>query len=95
MARIVENLNYLPERLTDMTTTYDSSNGVINPDELYTLRAFKKRLGVSDATLRSARRNGLRVTYIHKQGFIHGRDWIEYVLASSQSTVSSPAPVTE
>lgn len=56
--------------------------GVINPEELYTLTAFKRRLGVADATLRAARRAGLKVHYLHKQGFILGRDWIEYVVNS-------------
>ena len=56
--------------------------GVINPEELYTLRAFKRRLGIADATLRTARRSGLRVHYLHKQGFILGRDWIQYVIDS-------------
>lgn len=65
-----------------MATVNDSTIGVINPDDLYTLRAFKTRLGVSDATLRSARRAGLRVLYLHKQGYVHGRDWIDYVLNS-------------
>ena len=56
--------------------------GVINPDELYTLKAFMRTLGIREATLRSARRAGLRVNYVHKHGYIYGRDWIEYVLTS-------------
>ena len=56
--------------------------GVINPDELYTLKAFMRTLGIREATLRSARRAGLRVNYVHKHGYIYGRDWIEYVLNS-------------
>lgn len=65
-----------------MATVDDTQAGVINPDELYTLQAFKKRLGIADATVRSARRAGLRVTYLHRQGYIFGRDWIDYVLKS-------------
>lgn len=68
-----------------MTTGDDFSSGVINPDELYTLRAFTRRLGIRDATLRSARRAGLRVYYVHKHAYIHGRDWIDYVLKSQKS----------
>jgi hypothetical protein len=64
--------------------------GVIRPDQLYTLKAFKSRLGISDATLRSARRAGLRVTYLHKQGYIYGRDWIEYVLNSNPNESCPP-----
>lgn len=70
----------------------DSVQGVINPDELYTLRAFKQRLGISDATLRSARRAGLQVRYLHKQGFVHGKDWIEYVLNSDPRHAGDPTP---
>jgi hypothetical protein len=62
--------------------TQDEAFGIINPDELYTLKAFTRRLGVREATVRSARRAGLRVYYVHKHAYIYGRDWIEYVLAS-------------
>jgi hypothetical protein len=62
----------------------DEVFGVINPEELYTLKAFTKRLGIRASTLRSARRSGLRVYYVHKHAYIYGRDWIEYVRASSE-----------
>jgi len=62
--------------------TRDEAAGVINPDELYTLDAFKRRIGVREATLRSARRAGLRVYYVHKHAYVYGRDWIDYVLNS-------------
>jgi len=73
-----------------MASNDDFTVGIITPDVLYTLKAFKKQLGIQDATVRSARRAGLRVTYLHKQGFIYGRDWIDYVLNSSQPSVSTP-----
>jgi hypothetical protein len=60
----------------------DGDVGVINPDELYTLQAFTRRLGVRAATLRTARRAGLRVYYVHKHGYVYGRDWIDYVRAT-------------
>lgn len=44
--------------------------GVINPEELYTLDALKRRLGIRDATLRAARRSGLHVYYKHGRGFV-------------------------
>lgn len=56
--------------------------GVIRPEELYTLAEIKSRLEFSDATLRSARRSGLRVYYVHGRAFILGADWIRYVVAS-------------
>ena len=65
-------------------TTKDDAAGVINPEELYTLTAFTRRLGVKAATVRSARRAGLRVYYVHKHANVYGRDWIEYVLNSPE-----------
>ncbi|MSR31274.1 MAG: hypothetical protein EXR99_07195 [Gemmataceae bacterium] len=59
------------------------SVGVIRADELYTLSEFKRRLEFTNATLRSARRAGLRVYYAHKRGFVLGRDWIDYVIKSA------------
>jgi hypothetical protein len=68
----------------------DEVFGVINPEELYTLKAFTKRLGIRASTLRSARRAGLRVYYVHKHAYIYGRDWIEYVLNSSERRSQEP-----
>lgn len=65
-----------------MATTDGFSTGVINPDELYTLSAFTRRLGIKQATVRAARRAGLKVYYVHKHAYIHGQDWINYVLSS-------------
>lgn len=65
-----------------MATGDDLSTGVINPDELYTLKAFTRRLGVQASTVRAARRAGLRVYYVHKHAYVYGRDWIDYVLNS-------------
>jgi hypothetical protein len=71
---------------TEVTTmpAKDDVPGVINPGELYTLKAFTRRLGISAATVRAARRAGLRVYYVHKLAYVHGRDWIDYVLASPE-----------
>lgn len=63
--------------------TTDETNGVIKPDELYTLKAFARRLGIKASTLRSARRAGLKVYYVHKHAYVHGRDWIEYVMRTA------------
>lgn len=63
--------------------------GSIHADSLYTLDSFKKRLGMSDAALRSARRAGLKVHYKHGRGFISGQAWITYV------TEPEPEPVKE
>ncbi len=66
----------------------DEANGVIKPDELYTLKAFARRLGIKAATLRSARRAGLKVYYVHKHAYVHGRDWIDYVLGTADQTAT-------
>lgn len=55
-------------------------HGVVRPDELYTLEGFKQRLGISNSTMRAARRSGLRVLYRHKHAYVYGRDWIDYML---------------
>lgn len=63
--------------------TRDSKNGTIHPDILYTIGGVKQRLGISDATLRAARRAGLPVCYKHGRGFIFGADLIRYLLSPS------------
>lgn len=77
-----------------MATNENPHIGVIHPDELYTLTAIKQRLGVRDATLRAARRAGLRVYYVHKHAYVYGRDWIEYVLASGHQQNSHAKPTS-
>jgi hypothetical protein len=63
---------------------WEEQDGVVRPEELYTLEALKRRLGIRDATLRAARRAGLPVYYRHGRGFVHGRDWIAYVCSPNQ-----------
>ena len=65
-----------------MATREEDMVGIIRLDELYTFKAFMQRLGIRESTLRSARRAGLRVYYVHKHGYVYDRDWIEYVLKS-------------
>jgi hypothetical protein len=62
----------------------DERRGVIRSDELYTLSEFKLRLKVTDATLRSARRAGLGVYYVHRHGYIFGDDWFDYVRSAGR-----------
>jgi hypothetical protein len=72
-----------------MATKDDGAEGFIRIDELYTIKAFTRRLGIQASTLRSARRAGLRVYYVHKHAYVYGRDWIEYVLKSQDRRQSS------
>ena len=76
-----------------MMTNGSVTTGVINPDELYTIATFKHRLGIQAATLRAARRAGLKVYYVHKHAYVYGRDWIEYVLNSQSSRDAVTAAV--
>ena len=73
-----------------MATDENIPTGVITPEELYTLKAFTQRLGIRASTLRSARRAGLRVYYVHKHAYIYGRDWIEYV-RNSKTRLANPS----
>ena len=73
-----------------MTTGDDFTSGVIDPDSLYTLKTFTRRIGIREAALRSARRAGLRIYYVHNHAYIHGRDWIDYVLSSQDRRNSEP-----
>lgn len=52
--------------------------GEIRSDALYTLDEIKQRMGLGQAALRTARRNGLAVKRIGRRGFVFGRDLIEY-----------------
>lgn len=72
--------------------TGENMMGVINPEELYTLDAFTQRLGIRAATLRSARRAGLKVYYVHKHAYIYGRDWIDYVRNSKDRVNGQSVP---
>lgn len=76
-----------------MMTNGSVTTGVINPDELYTIATFKHRLGIQAATLRAARRAGLKVYYVHKHAYVYGRDWIEYVLNSQSNRDAVTAAV--
>lgn len=73
-----------------MTTGDDFSSGVIDPSLLYTIKALTRKLGIREATLRSARRAGLRVHYVHKRAFVFGADWIDYVRSSQDRRNGEP-----
>lgn len=68
-----------------MATANEDRLGVIEPDHLYTLQAFTQRLGIRAATVRAARRSGLRVYYAHRLAYIYGQDWIDYIRSQHQS----------
>lgn len=57
------------------------SQGTVSSNESYTLDELKRRVGLKDAALRTARKNGLAVHYVSGRGFVLGRDWIAYVVS--------------
>ena len=59
----------------------DSQNrpGAIAKEALYSLNEVKLRLGIGDAGLRQARRNGLPVHRFGKRGFVSGSELIDFV----------------
>lgn len=59
-------------------------SGMIRSDELYTIEEFKRRLGLKDAAIRSARSKKFRVIHEHGRAFVLGQDWIDYLLASKR-----------
>tara|TARA_B100001741_G_scaffold291319_2_gene271415 strand:- start:3510 stop:3728 length:219 start_codon:yes stop_codon:yes gene_type:complete len=56
----------------------------IAAEALYSLNEVKLRLGIGDATLRKARREGLPVYRFGKCGFIHGTDLIDFLKKKNQ-----------
>lgn len=57
----------------------DAPPGVIAHDEVYTLAEFRERVGWSDHSLRTARRNGLKVIYTNGRGYVRGIDFVRYL----------------
>lgn len=51
----------------------------IEKDQALPLDTFKRKAGLSDWALRTARRNGLKVRKCGKRRYVLGRDWIEYL----------------
>jgi hypothetical protein len=68
----------------------DAHLDAVSPDLLYPMTILEKITGLGRAALRSARRSGLRVYYVHGRSFIHGRDWIEYVKTHGKGSKDGP-----
>ena len=56
-----------------------TKSGSISAKELYTVREFRNRLGLSAFSLWRARWKGLRTHKVHGHYFILGKDFIEYI----------------
>ena len=53
--------------------------GEIRKDATYTLKEFKRRLGIGDAAIRQMKREGLPLRKIGKAKYVIGEDWFEFV----------------
>lgn len=62
-----------------MPTAVAQPSGRISADEIWTLDAVKAHLGLGATAIRQARRQGLRVKYIGRRGYILGADLITYL----------------
>ena len=56
-----------------------STVGEIRKDATYTLKEFKRRLGIGDAAIRQMKREGLPLRKIGKAKYVMGEDWFEFV----------------
>lgn len=75
--------------------------GMIEPHVLYTVEEFRRRTGLRDWALRSARRSGLRIVRRCGRNWIFGADFINWVVAGpeqggeSQELVGSARDATK
>ena len=53
--------------------------GEIRKDATYTLKEFKRRLGIGDAAVRQMKKEGLPLRKIGKAKYVMGEDWFEFV----------------
>ena len=53
--------------------------GEIRKDATYTLKEFKRRLGIGDAAVRQMKREGLPLRKFGKAKYVMGEDWFEFV----------------
>ena len=74
------------------TDTPLPSAGMIEPDVLYALPEARRRLGWGKKGMQLARQRGLNVSYAGKNGYVVGRDIIEFIQSpAGQSKRSRPA----
>lgn len=62
-----------------MSIKNPQSAGLITDKDLYTIKEFKRRLGLSTLAILLARINGLPVHKINGKKFILGKDFIAYL----------------
>lgn len=57
--------------------------GEITPDALYTFTEIKRRCGIGGDALRRWRKDGLRVRYFGRHGYVRGEDIIAFIEANA------------
>lgn len=57
--------------------------GFVDLDAVYAVAEFRRRLGMSDAALRAARRRGLKVLRSGKRAYVCGRDFLDFLREES------------
>ncbi len=62
-----------------MAAIMTAPEGVIRPGEIYQKNEFLQRVGLKETGFRTARRNGLRVTYTGGKCFVRADDWSQYL----------------
>jgi hypothetical protein len=53
--------------------------GVVDPDRLYTLEAFKEITSLGKVAMQRARQAGLKVRYVGNKAYVLGADFIKFV----------------
>lgn len=58
-------------------------SGEVTSGASYTLPEFMRRTGMKRDAMRTARRNGLQVSYLHGRAFVLGKHWLDYLEAQA------------
>lgn len=58
--------------------------GAIRPDELVSFKEMERRFGLSEGALRAYRRDGLKVYYVGRLGYVYGQEFIDFVRSSER-----------
>ncbi len=53
--------------------------GVIKPDEVWPIVAFRERIGVGESTMAALLKDGLMYVEVHRKRYIRGQDWLDHV----------------
>lgn len=56
----------------------------IDPALLYPLEVLKRQAGLGRAALSAMRRGGMRMLYVSGRCYVHGQDFINYVLSNGK-----------